>query len=100
MWKGGRLQKELPRYQYQRVRWQQEGKDNVALAAQIETIIQGLATLMASFFMYRTLVYTTGAIPAEYYSAQKRPGYQAYQQRTNRFFPGRPKPIAKPSQHQ
>jgi steroid 5-alpha reductase family enzyme len=211
MWKGGRLQKELPRYQYQRVRWQQEGKDNVALAAQIEAIIQGLAnasflampifiigtnataqlfllellglviwavflvaentadmqklhflrsmkkqgnsgavcdvglwrysrhpnyfcewmvwnglviaaipswlalssslpqlvwallglaTLMASFFMYRTLVYTTGAIPAEYYSAQKRPGYQAYQQRTNRFFPGRPKPIAKPSQHQ
>ena len=209
MWQRGYLKKEFPRYQYQRVRWQQEGKDNVALAAQVEAIIQGLAnasflampifiistnaapqffllellglviwavflvaentadmqkleflktmkkqgksgevcdvglwrysrhpnyfcewmvwnglviaaipswlalsaslswpmwillglaTLMASFFMYRTLVYSTGAIPSEYYSEQKRPGYRAYQQRTNRFFPGPPKSVPDPSQ--
>jgi steroid 5-alpha reductase family enzyme len=61
-------------------------------------ILLGLATLMASFFMYRTLVYSTGAIPSEYYSEQKRPGYRAYQQRTNRFFPGPPKSVPDPSQ--
>ncbi|MDA9932527.1 DUF1295 domain-containing protein [Gammaproteobacteria bacterium] len=42
----------------------------------------------ASWAMYKTLVYTTGAVPSEYYSAQKRPGYKEYQQQTNRFFPG------------
>lgn len=209
MWQRGYLKKEFPRYQYQRVRWQQEGKDNVALAAQVEAIVQGLAnasflampifiistnavpqffllellglaiwaiflvaentadmqklgflksmkkqgksgevcdvglwrysrhpnyfcewmvwnglviaaipswlalgstlplmmwvllglaTLMASFFMYRTLVYSTGAIPSEYYSEQKRPGYKAYQQRTNRFFPAPPRPVTEPSE--
>jgi len=38
--------------------------------------------------MFSTLVYDTGAEPAEYYSVQKRPDYKAYQQTTNRFFPG------------
>jgi steroid 5-alpha reductase family enzyme len=38
--------------------------------------------------MYSTLVYVTGAVPSEYFSAQKRPGYKDYQQTTNRFFPG------------
>jgi len=38
--------------------------------------------------MYKTLVFTTGAVPSEYYSLQKRPGYKEYQQQTNRFFPG------------
>ena len=44
--------------------------------------------LYASKAMYTTLVYTTGAVPSEYYSAQKRPAYKEYQQTTNRFFPG------------
>ena len=199
MWRRGFLNKEFPRYQYQRIRWQQDGKDNVALAAQVEAITQGLANasflalpifiisanktaeifplelvgliiwaaslaaentadlqklnflkamkkdgrqaqvcdvgfwkysrhpnyffewmvwnglivaaipswvalksqetliiwlllglglLLASAAMYRTLVHLTGAIPSEYYSEQKRPDYKAYQQRTNRFFPG------------
>jgi len=199
MWRRGFLNKEFPRYQYQRVRWQHEGKENVALAAQVDAITQGLANasflalpiliistnratelfplellgliiwalsltaentadfqklnflkamkkegrhaqvcdvglwrysrhpnyffewmvwnglivaaipswitlrsqetfviwvllglglLLASVFMYRTLVHLTGAIPSEYYSEQKRPDYKAYQQRTNRFFPG------------
>ena len=48
----------------------------------------GLGPLLASKFMYSTLVYITGAVPSEYYSAQKRPGYTDYQQQTNRFFPG------------
>ncbi|MFT7113116.1 MAG: steroid 5-alpha reductase family enzyme, partial [Porticoccaceae bacterium] len=38
-----------------------------------------------------TLIYVTGAVPSEYFSAQKRPGYKDYQQTTNRFFPGLPR---------
>ena len=51
-------------------------------------IMIGVALLYASRIMYVTLVYLTGAIPSEYYSAQKRPAYKAYQQSTNIFFPG------------
>ena len=52
----------------------------------------GIALLYTSRIMYITLVYLTGAVPSEYYSAQKRPAYKAYQQSTNIFFPG-PKKI-------
>ena len=51
-------------------------------------IMIGVALLYTSRIMYFTLVYLTGAIPSEYYSAQKRPAYKAYQQSTNIFFPG------------
>ena len=199
MWRLGLLEKEFPRYQYQRIVWKEEGKNNTALALQIDAIAQGLANasflafpvfiiasnssqeflllelvglviwilaftmesiadfqkasflqkmkkegkhsqvcnvglwkycrhpnyfaewmvwnglviaalpswlslkafesepvwlllglglLLASKFMYTTLVYTTGAVPSEYFSAQKRPGYKDYQKQTNRFFPG------------
>lgn len=199
MWRLGRLNKEFPRYQYQRIVWEKEGKTNTALALQVDAIAQGLANasflafplfiiasnsnpyfsvlevvglviwvlafamesvadlqkagflkamkkvgkqrqvcnvglwkycrhpnyfaewmvwnslviaaipswlslkgletdpvwyllgiglLMASGFMYASLVYITGAVPSEYYSAQKRPGYTDYQHQTNRFFPG------------
>ena len=44
--------------------------------------------LFASRAMYVTLVFYTGAVPAEYYSVLKRPEYKAYQQTTNMFFPG------------
>jgi steroid 5-alpha reductase family enzyme len=204
MWNSGRLNKELPRYEYQKRRWQKAGKTNTPLVMQIEAILQGLAN--ASFLaipafiigtnaskafsvfeivgmiiwlaaaametmadkqklgflkqmkqlgkknkvcniglwkysrhpnyfaqwmvwngliiaaipswlalyqqesqliwgllgagliftcriMYTTLVYYTGAVPAEYYSVQKRPEYEAYQQTTNRFIPGRTKPL-------
>jgi steroid 5-alpha reductase family enzyme len=47
----------------------------------------GLGTLSASFMMYITLVYLTGATPAEYYSVRKRQQYKAYQDKTNMFFP-------------
>ena len=199
MWRLGFLKKEFPRYQYQRIVWKEEGKNNTALALQIDAIAQGLANasflafpvfiiasngdqefsvleivglviwivafsmesiadfqkvrflkemkragkhrqvcnvglwkycrhpnyfaewmvwnglviaaipswlslkgfesepvwfllgiglLLASKFMFTTLVYTTGAVPSEYYSVQKRPDYKDYQQQTNRFFPG------------
>ncbi|MBL4835790.1 MAG: DUF1295 domain-containing protein [Pseudomonas sp.] len=51
-------------------------------------ILLGGGILMASRIMYVTLVYYTGAIPAEYFSVKKRPEYKAYQQTTNMFFPG------------
>ena len=51
-------------------------------------IMIGIALLYTSRIMYITLVYLTGAVPSEYYSSQKRPGYRTYQQSTNIFFPG------------
>ena len=48
----------------------------------------GIALLYTSRIMYITLVYLTGAVPSEYYSAQKRPEYKSYQKSTNIFFPG------------
>jgi steroid 5-alpha reductase family enzyme len=199
LWRLGLLKKEFPRYQYQRLRWEREGKTNVRLALQVDAVSQGLANasflalpviiiaanpnptfsviellgltisllalamesvadmqkvrflqamkraekkrqvcdvglwrycrhpnyfaewmvwnglviaalpswfalqnqentmlwlllgaglLFTSRVMYSTLVHGTGAVPSEHYSLEKRPDYQAYQQRTNRFFPG------------
>ncbi|WP_286261941.1 DUF1295 domain-containing protein [Thalassotalea atypica] len=51
-------------------------------------ILLGLGLLFVSKIMYTTLVTYTGAVPAEYYSVQKRPAYKVYQQTTNMFFPG------------
>ena len=47
----------------------------------------GVGTLSASFMMYITLVYLTGATPAEYFSVRKRKEYKDYQEKTNMFFP-------------
>ncbi|MFC9440254.1 DUF1295 domain-containing protein [Nocardia sp. NPDC057030] len=47
-----------------------------------------IGLLGCSVTMYWCLVFYTGAVPAEYYSMQKRPDYRDYQARTNRFFPG------------
>ena len=58
---------------------------------QILWLLLGSGLIYVSRMMYLTLVYATGAIPAEHYSAQKRPGYKDYQKTTNRFFPGPPK---------
>ena len=51
-------------------------------------VLLGVGLLMTSRIMYITLVTYTGAVPAEYYSVQKRPAYKDYQQTTNMFFPG------------
>jgi len=53
--------------------------------------ILGIGALFASAMMYITLVYLTGAKPAEYYSATKRAGYIDYQKTTSMFFPWFPK---------
>jgi len=63
----------------------------LALYTQIHLIawlLLGGGLLFVSRIMYATLVYYTGAVPAEYYSVKKRPGYKEYQAKTNRFFPG------------
>lgn len=52
----------------------------------------GLGLLFVSRIMYLSLVYLTGAVPSEYYSLKKRPDYEAYKNRVNMFFPGKPKP--------
>ncbi|MDW3650009.1 MAG: DUF1295 domain-containing protein [Bacteroidia bacterium] len=54
-------------------------------------ILLGLGLLFVSRIMYLSLVYLTGAVPSEYYSLKKRPGYEAYTKRVNMFFPGMPK---------
>lgn len=51
-----------------------------------------LALIFLSHVMYTVLVYYSGAIPAEFYSLQKRPGYADYQRRTAMFFPRPAKP--------
>ena len=51
-------------------------------------IIIGMSLLYVSRIMYWVLTFYTGAVPAEYYSLQKRPEYAEYQKRTNMFFPG------------
>ena len=51
-------------------------------------VLLGAGLFMTSRIMYVTLVTYTGAVPAEYYSVQKRPDYKDYQQTTNMFFPG------------
>jgi steroid 5-alpha reductase family enzyme len=63
----------------------------LALYQQESTIIWlllGVGVLLASRMMYTTLVLYTGAVPAEFYSVQKRPQYKEYQRTTNIFFPG------------
>ena len=39
----GHLDKELPRYEFQKKRWSKAGKTNISLAMQIEAIMQGVA---------------------------------------------------------
>lgn len=51
-------------------------------------VLVGAGLLFVSRMMYVTLVYYTGAVPSEYFSVRKRPGYEDYRRRTNVFFPG------------
>eukprot|EP00092_Neocalanus_flemingeri_P014327 GFUD01015448.1.p1 GENE.GFUD01015448.1~~GFUD01015448.1.p1 ORF type:complete len:317 (+),score=68.45 GFUD01015448.1:34-984(+) len=53
----------------------------------------GLAT--ASVMMYQCLVNYTGAVPAEFYTVQKRPDYVKYQNMVNMFVPGPRREVAK-----
>lgn len=60
-------------------------------AGALTGLIYSLGLLGAPAVMYFTLVYATGAKPAEYFSVRKRPGYAEYQRTTNIFFPWFPK---------
>jgi hypothetical protein len=54
MWNLGYLKKEFPRYEYQKIRWQQSGKTNIPLAMRIVELVQGLAN--TSFWPYQHLL--------------------------------------------
>ena len=43
LWKRGYLNKELSRYEYQRIVWEKEGKSNTQISLQVDAITQGLA---------------------------------------------------------
>ncbi len=47
----------------------------------------GYIIMCTPLLMYYCLVYYTGAVPAEYYSIQKRPDYREYKRSTNMFWP-------------
>ncbi|GLX86620.1 membrane protein [Thalassotalea loyana] len=63
--------------------WRLFDQENIIIFAAL-----GIGLMIVSRIMYTTLVTYTGAIPAEYYSVQKRADYKTYQQTTNMFFPG------------
>jgi steroid 5-alpha reductase family enzyme len=50
----GHLDKELPRYEFQKKRWSKAGKTNTALAMQIEAIMQGIAN--AAFLAFPAFI--------------------------------------------
>ena len=50
----GHLDKELPRYKFQKKRWSKAGKTNTALAMQIEAIVQGVAN--AAFLAFPAFI--------------------------------------------
>jgi len=54
LWRKGYMQKEFPRYQYQRGRWERAGKTNVPLAMQVDALAQGLAN--ASFLAFPAFI--------------------------------------------
>ena len=58
-------------------------------------VVLALSLAWASYLMYSTLVYYTGAVPAEHFSRLKRPAYAEYQATVNRFFPGSRRPVAR-----
>ncbi|MEO0726535.1 MAG: DUF1295 domain-containing protein [Bacteroidota bacterium] len=60
-WRKGYLQKELPRYQYQRIRWERQGKVNTQLAMQVDAIMQGLAN--ASFLAFPAFIIAANPDP-------------------------------------
>jgi steroid 5-alpha reductase family enzyme len=61
MWRLGLLKKEFPRYQYQRRRWERDGKTNVGLALQVDATAQGLAN--ASFLALPVFIIASNSSP-------------------------------------
>lgn len=71
MWRAGALRTELPRYQYQTLRWEKTGETNVALARQVEVLVQGLAN--ASYLAYPAIL--IAANPSPHLSALEWVGF-------------------------
>jgi steroid 5-alpha reductase family enzyme len=61
MWHLGYFETELPRYQYQRLRWQRTGKTNIGLLLQVEALVQGLAN--AGFLAFPALIIGSNTDP-------------------------------------
>jgi steroid 5-alpha reductase family enzyme len=61
MWRLGKLRVEFPRYEYQKLRWQREGKTNVPFAMQVEASVQGLAN--ASYLAFPALIVGSNPTP-------------------------------------
>ncbi len=62
----------------------------IALSAEapwIQSALLAAGLAYLPYLMYQVLVHYSGAVPAEFYSRQKRPGYADYQRRVPRFFP-------------
>ncbi|WP_426306211.1 DUF1295 domain-containing protein [Acidovorax facilis] len=57
MWRAGHFQKEFPRYQYQRRRWERKGIRNIRLMIQVEALVQGFANI--SFLAFPAFVIAT-----------------------------------------
>jgi len=53
----------------------------------VKCIVTG-GLMSVSWMMYQCLVNYTGAVPAEFYTVQKRPEYVNYQKKVNMFVPG------------
>ena len=45
LWHAGHFQKEFPRYQYQRIRWEKRGISNTRLMVQVEALVQAFANI-------------------------------------------------------
>ena len=54
LWNRGYMEKEFPRYEYQKGRWERAGKTNVRLAMQIDALAQGWAN--ASFLAFPAFI--------------------------------------------
>lgn len=61
MWRQGELDTELPRYQYQRIRWERRGVTNTRLVMQVEVLSQCLANI--SFLALPALIIATNPNP-------------------------------------
>ncbi len=62
LWRLGKLKRELPRYEYQKLRWEKSCKTNRRLVMQIEGILQGAAN--ASFLALPAFVIAANPTPS------------------------------------
>jgi len=62
LWRKGYMEKEFPRYEYQKGRWERAGKTNVSLAMQIDALAQGFAN--ASFLAFPAFIIGSNPSPS------------------------------------